>query len=115
VGARSLDDIMQSALDAKIPVYFVRTNYDRTAGQVIPDRRWIPAVEKTGGRFYAASDEASLLRAIQDIDRQAVGTIEFRQYSSQQPRFAMFALICAAFWTAAAALKLGTAYFQKLP
>jgi hypothetical protein len=115
VGNRTLDDVMKSALDARIPVYFVRTNYDRELGQVIPDARWRPAVEKTGGRFYAASDEGSLLRAIQDIDRLAVGTIEFRQYSSQQPRFAIFALVCAAFWAAAAALKLGTAHFQKLP
>jgi von Willebrand factor type A domain len=115
IGTRSLDDIVQSAFAAKIPVFLVRTNYDRTKGQVIPDELWIPAVEKTGGKFYAANNEKALLDAIAEIDSASTGTIEVRQYSSQQPRFAVFALIAGAFWTAAAGLKLGIPYFQKLP
>ena len=75
---------------------------------------WIPAVEKTGGKFYAASDEASLLNAIADIDKVSTGTIEVTQYSSQQPQFAIFALIAAVLWTGAAGLKLAVPYFQKL-
>jgi hypothetical protein len=114
IGNKSLDEVIKTAVDAKIPVYLVRTNFDKKEGQIIPDERWIPAIEKTGGKFYAASDEDSLLKAIRDIDRQATGTIEFRQYSSQQPRFEIFALIAATFWTAAATLKLGVPYFQKL-
>jgi hypothetical protein len=93
----------------------VRTNYDRKKGQLIPDELWIPAVEKTGGKFYAASDEASLLNAIADIDKVSTGTIEVTQYSSQQPQFTIFALIAAALWTGAATLKLAVPYFQKLP
>jgi hypothetical protein len=92
----------------------VRTNFRRERGRIIPDQRWIPAVEKTGGKFYAASDEKTLLQAIQDIDRLATGTIEFKQYTSQQPRFTLFALLAAAFWTSAAALKLGAPYFETL-
>jgi hypothetical protein len=115
VNGRTLDEIMQSAIDAKIPVYFVRTNYDRAKGKVIPDELWIPAVEKTGGRFYAADTEDSLLAAIRDIDRVSAGTIETRQYSSQQPRFAVFAFLAACCWTSAAALKLTVPTFQKLP
>ena len=115
IGDRPLDDILRSAVDAEVPVYFVRTNYDRKKGQLIPDELWIPAVEKTGGKFYAASDEASLLNAIADIDKVSTGTIEVTQYSSQQPQFAIFALLAAALWTAAAALKLAVPYFQKLP
>jgi Ca-activated chloride channel family protein len=115
IGDRPLDDILRSAVDAEVPVYFVRTNYDRKKGQLIPDELWIPAVEKTGGKFYAASDEASLLNAIADIDKVSTGTIEVTQYSSQQPQFAIFALIAAALWTSAAALKLAVPYFQKLP
>jgi Ca-activated chloride channel family protein len=103
------------AIDAEVPVYMVRTNYDRKKGQLIPDELWIPAVEKTGGKFYAASDEASLLNAIADIDKVSTGTIEVTQYSSQQPQFAIFALIAAGLWTGAAALKLAVPYFQKLP
>ena len=102
------------AVDAKIPIYFVRTNYDKNKGQIIPDERWIPAIEKTGGRFYAASNEDTLLKAIEDIDRVATGTIQFKQYSSQQPRYALFALGAAAFWAAAALLKLSLPYFEKL-
>jgi hypothetical protein len=115
IGGRSLDDIVVSAYKAKIPVYLVRTNYDRTKGQVIPDELWIPAVEKTGGKFYAANNEESLLAAINEIDSISTGTIDVRQYSSQQPQFAIFALIAAGLWTAAAALKLAVPSFQKLP
>ena len=115
VNGRTLDEIMQSAVQAKIPVHFVRTNYDRAKGKVIPDELWMPAVLKTGGRFYAADSEDSLLNAIKDIDRASAGTIETRQYSSQQPRFAMFAFAALCCWSGAAALKLTIPGFQKLP
>jgi hypothetical protein len=115
IGGRSLDDIVESAYQAKIPVYLVRVNYDRAKGQVIPDELWIPAVEKTGGKFFAANNEKTLLDAIAEIDSVSTGTIDVRQYSSQQPRFAVFALIAAGLWVSAAALKLGIPYFQKLP
>ncbi len=111
---RTLDEILQAAVDAKIPIYMVRTNYAQEEGQIIPDDLWRAAVARTGGRFYAASDEASLLAAIQDIDRVSAGTIEVRQYSNQEPRFAQFTLIAVALWAAAAGLKLSTPLFQKL-
>jgi hypothetical protein len=111
----TLDEILQDAVEAEIPVFMVRTNYEKQEGAVIPDSQWRTAVEKTGGRFYAASDEDSLLHAIQDIDRVSAGTtIDVKQYSSQQPRFALFALVAAGFWTTAAGLKLGVPLFQKL-
>jgi len=111
---KNLDQVVQTAVDAKIPVFLVRTNYDKEQGQIIPDEMWIPAIEKTGGKFYAASSEAALLAAIEDIDRAATGSIQVRQYSSQQPRFAIFAMIALACWTAAIALKLAVPYFHKL-
>jgi Ca-activated chloride channel family protein len=111
---RTLDEILQNAVDAGVPLYMVRTNYGRTDGQIIPDEMWRQAVRKTGGRFYAASDEASLLAAIHDIDQVSAGTIEVRQYSSQEPRFEGFVLIALMLWTAAAALKLSAPVFQKL-
>ncbi len=114
IGNRSLDDVVKLAIDAKIPIYFVRTNYDKVEGQIIPDERWIPAIEKTGGKFYAASSEDTLIKAIEDIDRASTGTIQFKQYSSQQPRFALFALGAGIFWSAAALLKLSLPYFEKL-
>jgi hypothetical protein len=115
INGRTLDDIVQSTIQARIPVYMVRTNYSRGRGRVIPDELWIPAVEKTGGRFYAADSEETLLAAIRDIDAVATGTIQTRQYSSQRPRFGMFAFLAAACWLGSAGLKLGVPVFQKLP
>jgi len=115
VNGKTLDEIVQATIDAKIPLYFVRTNYERSRGKVIPDELWIPAVEKTGGRFYAADSEDSLLAAIRDIDEVSAGTIQTTQYSSQRPRFAFFAMIAVACWVSSAALKLTVPQFQKLP
>lgn len=111
---KNLDQVVQQAIDAKIPVYFVRTNYDKSEGQIIPDEMWIPAIEKTGGKFYAASSEAALLAAIEDIDRVSTGTIQVKTYTSQQPRFAIFALITVGLWALAVALKLVVPHFSML-
>ncbi|MGE3508582.1 MAG: VWA domain-containing protein [Vicinamibacterales bacterium] len=111
---KNLDEVVQLAIDAKVPVYFVRTNYDKSEGQIIPDEMWIPAIEKTGGKFYAASSEAALIAAIEDIDRVATGTIQVKQYTSQQPRFAIFAFITMALWSLAIALKLLVPHLTKL-
>ena len=72
VNGVSLDDIMVGAATAKIPVYMVRTNYSMTAGKVIPDELWIPAIAKTGGKFFAASDEKQHHRRHQR-DRSRLG------------------------------------------
>jgi hypothetical protein len=110
-----LDVILESAVRNNVPLYFVRTNFAKRMGELIPDKAWKAAVERTGGRFYAVRDEASLLAAIDDIDRVSAGTIRVTRYTSQQPQFAVFALAAAACWAAAAVLKLGSARFQHLP
>jgi hypothetical protein len=115
VHGRPLDDILKSAVDNHIPLYFVRTNYGKNFGEGIPDARWRAAVEKTGGKYYVAKDEASLLAAVSDIDRVSVGAIETTQYSSQRPRFSIFALLSAGLWASAATLKLVTPWFGKFP
>ena len=115
VHGRSLDDILKSAVDNKIPLYFVRTNYEKEFGEGIPDAKWRAAVEKTGGRYYVAKNEASLIAAVEDIDREAVGAISARQYTSQQSRFTLFAFAAFALWTGAAGLKVGTPWFGRLP
>jgi Ca-activated chloride channel family protein len=115
VNGMSIDQIMQGATLARVPVYFVRTNWGLEAGKMIADNLWMEAVAKTGGKFYAASDESKLLAAVSDIDKVGAGTISVRQYANQQPRFAMFAGAALLCWIAAAALKLGVPYFQKLP
>lgn len=112
---RSLDDIIRSAVDAGVPLYFVRTNYDKRKGEHIPDELWIQAVEQTGGKFFAASDEATLLAAIHEIDQVTAGTVEMTEYGSQQQRFPIFAAIAALFFVTAIAAKLTIPYFQKFP
>ena len=62
-------------------------------------------MEKTGGRYYVAKNEASLIAAVEDIDREAVGAISARQYTSQQPRFTLFALAAVRCGPAAAGLE----------
>ena len=87
VHGRSLDDILKAAVDNRIPLYFVRTNYHKGFGEGIPDAQWQAAVEKTGGRYYVARDEQSLLAAVNDIDRAAAGTIQLTQV--HEPRAAL--------------------------
>ncbi|MGE3472522.1 MAG: VWA domain-containing protein [Vicinamibacterales bacterium] len=115
VNGRSLDDILKAAVDNKIPLYFVRTNYGKAFGDGIPDAKWQAAVERTGGRYYVARDERSLLQAVSDIDRAAVGAIQTTQYTSREPRFAVFALGAAGCWLLAATLRLGLPVFSSFP
>jgi hypothetical protein len=112
---KALAEILASAANARIPVYLVRTSRGKAEGDVVPDAIWRPAVEATGGRFYAASSEADVLRAISEIDRQSAGTIAVRTYAVRQPRFAVFALMAAALWAAALTLKLAVRDFTVFP
>jgi hypothetical protein len=115
VHGRSLDDILKAAVDNHIPLYFVRTNYQKGFGEGIPDAQWQAAVEKTGGRYYVARDEQTLLAAVNDIDRAAIGAIQVTQYTSRQPRFALLALGAAGCWLLAVGLRLGVPLFSTFP
>ncbi|MFN2447369.1 MAG: hypothetical protein ABR606_17510 [Vicinamibacterales bacterium] len=112
---RSAFDVLRDAQRAKIPVYFVRVGANREARQAISDDVWRTAVAKTGGRFYAAADEATIVRAVQEIDRASQGEISMRQYSSEQPRFAAFALGAVGLWSLAALMRLSLPFFDKFP
>ena len=112
---KSVLDVVDTARAAKVPVYLIRVNYNKAAGAVIPDALWKDAVEKTGGRFYAAANEATILRAIGDIDRAAVGKIDIKQYVTQRPKFGPFAFAAAALWTLALVLKFTVPHFQRFP
>ncbi len=115
VDGRPIEQILTSATQAKVPVYLIRIGQNKALGDVIPDQIWRPAVEATGGRFYAASDESSIFRAINEIDRRSSGTISIKQYSTEQPQFSPFALVAAMLWASAVALKFTVPYFQKFP
>ena len=84
-------------------MYFVRTNYNKAEGDpAVPDKLWREAVQKTGGKFFAASDERTLLAAINEIDQVAAGTIQLTSTVPALPalrRFAAVAALCFALGT----------------
>jgi hypothetical protein len=112
---KSLDDLVSEARKNKIPVYMIRTAYNLKFGDVLQDRLWKDAVERTGGRFYPAADEDAILNAMNEIDRLSPGRIDVHQYTAQRPRFAGYTLIAIALWLAAGALKLGFRHFRTFP
>lgn len=114
VGGKSLSEILKSANDMKIPVYLVRINYGMSAGKNIPDEVWQPTINASGGRFYPVAQEEDLMAALVDLNKRATGSIEYKTYTSQEPRYASFGLMAAVFWVVGAALKLTVPYFQRL-
>ena len=112
---RSTFDVLREARRAGIPVYFIRTGRPDAPQGIVPDAVWEAAVSRTGGRFYIAADEATIVRAIREIDRRSAGRIEIRQYSTRIPRYAPFAFAAVALWTLALALKLATPWFTTFP
>ena len=111
---RSAFDVLREAQRAGIPVYFLRTGRDAGAARGVPDEAWRDAVEQTGGRFYAAIDEATIVRAVHEIDRASPGRLTMQQYSTQVPRFPPFAMLAVACWTLALAMRLIMPWFEVL-
>lgn len=112
---KGVGEIVRQAVEAKVPIYFVRTRFERGFGTVVSDDQWREAVERTGGRYYAASNEAALLQAIQDIDRVSVGRIDVKQYVNQRPKYRPFILAALGCWSVAAVLALTVPYFRSFP
>ena len=112
---RTLEQLLADSRRFQIPVYMVRTAFNLQEGQIREDKIWKATIEKTGGRFYAAYDDASIRRAIADIDRLAPGRIDVREYSVERPRFAAYVLAAVMLWLAAALLKLGFREFRTFP
>ena len=110
-----LDRVVADARTWKIPVYMLRTAYNRREGEVLQDKTWRSTVERTGGRFYAAYDDESISRALREIDRLSPGRIETRDYSVARPRYAGWTLIAVALWLSAATLKMGFGVFRTFP
>jgi Ca-activated chloride channel family protein len=115
LNGRTLDDVMAGAREHRIPVYMIRTAFNMELGKMPDDRLWKPAVERTGGRFYAASDEGAILRALADIDKLSPGRIELREYTVQRPRFSGYALAAIFLWIVAGVLKLTVPFFRTFP
>ena len=112
---KTVDDVLAEAQRAKIPVYLIKIGGNIQNKRSVADELWIAGVKKTGGEFFSGQDEQMIVRAIQAIDRRAAGTIEMKQYSTERPRYAVFALTAAALWCAALMLRFTVPTFQTFP
>ena len=116
IHGRHVSEIVAGAVQAKIPVYMIRTSYNKALGGVLPDDIWKPAIEATGGKFYAGGrrggdperDQGHRSPLGRTRRRQAVQHRSSR--SSPATRF-----IAASFWTVALMLQLTVPYFRKFP
>ena len=115
IGTMSLDQVLKKAVDNKVPVYMIRTAYARGLFDVVPDQVWKKAIDATGGRFYPAASQETIMQAIKEIDAAATGRVEVREYAVRQPRYAQFALLAAGLWTVALTLQLSTRMFRTFP
>jgi Ca-activated chloride channel homolog len=112
---RPIEQLIADARAFRIPVYMVRTAFNLPEGKIREDAVWKAAIERTGGRFYAAYDDASIRRALTDIDRLSPGRIDVREYSVERPRFPAYVLGAVMLWLTAAFFKLGFRAFRTFP
>lgn len=112
---RSAFDVLRAAEVNRVPVYFIRIGAGADAQRAVSDDAWAQAVARTGGRFYPAADEATIVRAMNEIDRATAGRIEMKEYSTEQPQFAPFAVLAVACWSGALLLRFTTRHFRKFP
>ncbi|HEV3216503.1 MAG TPA: VWA domain-containing protein [Vicinamibacterales bacterium] len=115
VGSMSLEEVLRKAVQNHVPVYMVRTAYSRSLYDVIPDTIWKKAIDATGGRFYPAANQETIVQAIKDIDAAATGRVDVREYSVRQPRFSHFALTAVMLWMLAIALQMTLRMFRTFP
>ena len=115
IGNMSLDQVLKKAVDNKVPVYMIRTAYARGLYDVVPDQVWKKAIDATGGRFYPAASQETIMQAIKEIDAAATGRVEVREYAVKQPRYARFALIAVLLWTIALGLRMTARMFSTFP
>jgi hypothetical protein len=112
---KTVDDVLADAQKTKIPVYLIKIGGNLMQKRTVADELWIGAVRRTGGEFFSGGDEETIIRAIQAIDRRSAGTIEMTQYSTERPRYAVFALTAAALWCGALLLRFTIPTFQTFP
>jgi hypothetical protein len=115
VGALTLNQVLKKAVDNHVPVYMIRTAYSRGLFDVIPDQVWKKAIDATGGRFYPASNQETIMQAIKEIDAAATGRVDVREYSVRQPRYSRFALPAVVLWMLAIAMQMTFRMFRTFP
>jgi hypothetical protein len=115
IGEMSLEQVLKKAVDNKVPVYMIRTAYARGLFDVVPDAVWKKAIDATGGKFFPAASQDTILQAIKEIDAEATGRVEAREYSIRQPRYTRFALTAVVFWMIALGLQMTLRMFRTFP
>jgi von Willebrand factor type A domain len=115
LGAMTLDQVLKKAVDNHVPVYMIRTAYARGLYDVIPDTVWKNAIDATGGRFYPAASQETIMQAMKEIDAAATGRVDVREYAVRQPRYARFALTAVLLWTIAIAMQMTLRMFRTFP
>jgi hypothetical protein len=115
IGSMSLEQVLKKAVDNKVPVYMIRTAYARGLFDVVPDQVWKKAIDATGGKFYPAASQETIMQAIKEIDAAATGRVNVREYEVKQPRYMKFALTAVALWTLALALQMTLRTFRTFP
>jgi len=115
IGNMSLDQVLKKAVDHKVPVYMIRTAYARGLFDVVPDQVWKKAIDATGGKFYPAASQETIMQAIKEIDAASTGRVDVREYEVKQPRYMKFALAAVVLWTLALALQMSFRMFRTFP
>jgi hypothetical protein len=93
----------------------IRTAYARGLFDVVPDQVWKKAIDATGGRFYPAASQETIMQAIKEIDAAATGRVNVREYAVKQPRYQKFALVAVMLWTLALGLQMSLRVFRTFP
>ena len=115
IGTMTLDHVLKKAVDNKVPVYMIRTAYARGLYDVVPDQVWKKAIDATGGKFFPAASQETIMQAIKEIDAASTGRVEVREYAVKQPRYARFALLAVVLWTIALGLQMTFRTFRTFP
>ena len=115
IGTMSLEQVLKKAVDNKVPVYMIRTAYARGLFDVVPDQVWKKAIDATGGKFYPAASQETIMQAIKEIDAAATGRVDVREYEVKRPRYMKFALAAVALWTLALGLQMTLRTFRTFP
>ena len=115
IGNMSLEQVLKKAVDNKVPVYMIRTAYARGLFDVVPDQVWKKAIDATGGKFYPAASQETIMQAIREIDAASTGRVDVREYEVKQPRYMKFALAAVVLWTLALALQMTLRIFRTFP
>ena len=66
-------------------------------------------------KIFPAANEEMIIEAMHEIDRLSAGRIHVTRYATRDPRFAPFALLAGALWTAALGLALSWSAFRTFP